>query len=261
MPVAARLYYFASGEENVAAPPVILIHGAGGHHLYWPPQIRRLHEQRIFAPDLPGHGKSEGLGCHTVDDYTDALLEFVDALRLNTLVLVGHSMGSAVALRMALRMPKKVLGLVLLGSGARLRVAPALLQRTAHASTFPSAVSLITELSFSAQAGNRLKELAGQRMADLRPSVLHGDFLACDEFDVSEELKRIAMPTLIMCGDADKMTPLKNSEFLQEHIAGARLEIVHDGGHMLMLEQPDRVADLLTGFLNSIAYRPGTSTL
>jgi pimeloyl-ACP methyl ester carboxylesterase len=257
MPVAARLYYFASGAENFARPPVILIHGAGGHHLYWPPQIRRLQEQRIFAPDLPGHGKSGGLGCHTVDDYTDALLEFIKALQLNTVVLVGHSMGSAIALLTAIRISKRVLGLGLLGSGARLRVAPALLQSTAQPSTFPAAVSLINELSFARHTSPRLKELAAQRMAEMRLSVLHGDFLACNGFDVTAELTMISMPTLIMCGEADKMTPPKNSEFLQEHIAGARLEIVPNAGHMLMLEQPDQVADILTEFINSVPYWPG----
>lgn len=257
MPVAARLYYFASGAENFARPPVVLIHGAGGNHLYWPPQIRRLHEQRIFAPDLPGHGKSGGLGCHTVDDYTDALAEFIEALQLNRVVLIGHSMGGAIALLMAVRKPKRVLGLGLVGTGARLRVTPALLQGTAHASSFPAAVRMISELSFARHTSPRLKELAAQRMAEVRPDVLHGDFLACNGFDVTAELSKISMPALILCGDADKMTPPKNSEFLQEHIAGARLEIIPNAGHMLMLEQPDQVADLLTGFINSVPYQPG----
>jgi pimeloyl-ACP methyl ester carboxylesterase len=258
MPVAAKLYYFASGADNFDRPPVILIHGAGGHHLYWPPQIRRLHDQRIFAPDLPGHGKSGGLGCHTVADYAEALLAFIKAMQFSRAVLVGHSMGSAIAMLTAIHMPKMVLGLVLLGSGPRLRVAPALLQSTAQASTFPSAISLINELSFARQTSPRLKELAAQRMAEMRPSVLHGDFLACNGFDVTAELTMISMPTLVLCGAADKMTPPKNSEFLQEHIAGSRLEILANAGHMLMLEQPDQVADLLIEFLDSVAYRPGS---
>ena len=110
MPVAAGLYYFAHEADNFSRPPVILIHGAGGHHLFWPPQIRRMHNQRIFAVDLPGHGKSEGVGHHTIDDYTFEILEFIKALKLNAVVLVGHSMGGAIALKAAMLSPKKVLG-------------------------------------------------------------------------------------------------------------------------------------------------------
>jgi pimeloyl-ACP methyl ester carboxylesterase len=166
-------------------------------------------------------------------------------------------MGGAIALLTAIRIPNKVLGLGLLGSGARLRVAPALLQSTAHASSFEAAVGMISELSFAQHTSPRLKELAAQRMAEMRPSILHGDFLACNGFDVTAELTKISIPTLIMCGDADKMTPRKNSESLQERIAGARLEIIPNAGHMLMLEQPDQVADLLAGFIDSVPYQPG----
>jgi pimeloyl-ACP methyl ester carboxylesterase len=257
MPVASHLYYFANEAENRSRPPVVLLHGAGGNHLYWPPQIRRLHNQRMFAVDLSGHGKSAGIGNHTVDDYTTEVVEFIQALGLNGAVLAGHSMGGAIALQAAIRFPRYVHGLCLVGTGARLRVAPAILQSTADAATFPAAVRLINDLSFADQTGIRLRELAAQRMADIRPSVIHGDFLACDAFDATEQLSTVSAATLILCGAEDKMTPPKYSEFLQERIAGARLEIVPNAGHMVMLEQPDAVAASINGFLDSIRYQPG----
>lgn len=257
MPVAAGLYYFAHEADNVTRPPVVLIHGAGSHHLYWPPQVRRLHDQRIFAVDLPGHGKSAGLGHQTVEDYGGEITEFLKALKLNAAILVGHSMGGAVALQVALHSPKRVLGLGLLGCGAKLRVNPTLLHSASAPATFAEAIRLVTDLSFSPEASPRLKEQAGQRMAETRPSVLYGDFLACDAFDVTDRLSKVSAPTLILCGAEDKMTPVKNSEFLQENIPGAQMEILPGAGHMLMLEQPDRVAVLLADFLNSIPYRPG----
>jgi pimeloyl-ACP methyl ester carboxylesterase len=257
MPVASHLYYFANEPENYLRPPVVLLHGAGGNHLYWPPQVRRLHEQRMFAVDLSGHGKSGGIGHHAIDAYAADVIEFIKAIGLNAVVLVGHSMGGAIALHAAIRFPRQVLALGVVGSGARLRVTPALLRSTADAGTFPAAVKQITDLSFAPQTSARLKELAAQRMAEVRPSVLHGDLLACDAFDVTDQLSTVPAPTLILCGAEDRMTPPKYSEFLQTHIAGSRLEIMPNAGHMLMLEQPDAVAGSLARFLDSIPYQPG----
>jgi pimeloyl-ACP methyl ester carboxylesterase len=257
MPVAGDLYYFAHEAENLSRPPVILIHGAGGNQLYWPPQIRRLHNQRIFAVDLPGHGKSEGVGHHSVDDYAEEVLSFLKALKLNAAILVGHSMGGAIALQLAIRSPKRVLGLGLVGSGARLRVAPALLQAASDPSTFADAVRMVIDRSFASQTSARLKELAAQRMSETRSTVLYGDFLACDAFNVTDQLSKISAPTLVLSGMEDKMTPSKYSEFLRDQIPRARMELLPDAGHMAMLEQPDKVARILNDFLNIIPYQPG----
>src|SRR5574341_51564 len=257
MPVAGDLYYFAHEAENLSRPPVILIHGAGGNQLYWPPQIRRLHNQRIFAVDLPGHGKSEGVGHHTIDDYAEEVLKFLKALKLNAAILVGHSMGSAIALQAAIRFPKRVLGLGLVGSGARLRVAPAILHAASDPATFADAVRLVMDQSFASQTSARLKELAAQRMSETRSTVLYGDFLACDAFNVMDQISKISAPTLILCGTEDKMAPVKYSEFLRDNIPEAQMTVLPDAGHMVMLEQPDKAAWILNDFLNTIPYQPG----
>jgi pimeloyl-ACP methyl ester carboxylesterase len=256
MPAANGLYYFASDSEDYARPPVVLVHGAGGHHLFWPPQIRRLHNQRIFAVDLSGHGKSEGIGHHTIEAYTAELIELIRTIGLNSAVVVGHSMGGAIALQAAIDFPEHVLGLCLLGSGARLRVAPEILQSTAQETTFAAAVKLITELSFAPQTPTRLKELASARLLEIRPSILHGDLLACDAFDPGGHISAIRLPTLVMCGAEDRMTPPRYSASLSERIAGARLELLPRAGHMLMLERPDDVAEILGHFLLGIDFGP-----
>ncbi len=254
MPTAARLYYFAHEANNHSRPPVILIHGAGGNHLCWPPQLRRLPNQRIFALDLPAHGKSEGIGRHTIEEYVQDVLEFMSELKIYSAILAGHSMGSAVALSAAICFPERVSALVLLGSGGRLRVAPALLRAASDSSTFESAVRIIHDTSFSLQSG-RIKELSMQRMMETRPAVLCGDLMACDAFDAIDGLSKLSLPTLIVCGSDDKVTPLHYSEFFRDHIAGANLEVVPNADHMVMLEQPDLVSDLLADFFNSNPYR------
>lgn len=257
MPVAAGLYYFAHEADDLSRPPVILIHGAGGQHLFWPPQIRRMANQRILAVDLPGHGKSDGIGHQAVDDYAREIIEFIKALKLNAAILVGHSMGGAIALKAALRFPKRVIGLCLLGSGARLRVSPAILQSAADPFTYATAIRLLTDNSFSSQADARMKDLAAQRLAETRPSVLYGDLLACDAYDITDQLSKVNAPTFILYGTQDKMVPWKNSEFLRENITGARMDHISNAGHMLMLEQPDQTAKKLSDFLNMIPFRPG----
>jgi len=257
MPVSRGLYYFASGGDNYSRPPIVLIHGAGGHHLYWPPQVRRLQEQRVLALDLPGHGKSSGTGHQTIEAYARDVAEFIQSVGLSTAVLVGHSMGGAIALAMASAEPTRVLGLGLIATGARLRVAPGLLQAAADPVSFPEAVALLGELSFAPQSSPRLKTLATARMRETRPSVLYGDFLACDAFDMSARLADIAAPTVILCGTEDRMTPPKYSAFLKARIRGAGLDILPDAGHMVMLEKPDEVAARIELFVNTIRHRPG----
>jgi len=255
MPIAAGLYYFAHEAENDARPPVILIHGAGGTHLHWPPEIRRLNGQRIFALDLPGHGKSEGVGKQSVADYARCVVDFMKALKLRAALIVGHSMGGAIALTLALDHVKCVLALGLVGTGARLRVVPAILEGTVNPATFPLAVQTINEWAFGPNASPRLKELAAQRMAETRPTVLQGDFLACDAFDVMARLEKIRLPTLILCGTEDRLTPPRYSEYLRDHIPSARLLPVKGAGHMVMLEQPAAVANALESFLKEIPYQ------
>ena len=257
MPNIASIFAFSHGTENASRPPLIFIHGAGGTHLHWPPQVRRLSGQRIFALDLPGHGKSGGVGSQSVADYARAVVDFLDASHFNAAIFIGHSMGSAIALTLALDFPKRVLGLGLVGSGARLRVAPQILESTASEATFPMAVKLVNDFAFGPSAGPRLKELAAQRMAEIRPAVLHGDFLACNEFDVMARLGEIHVPTLLVCGADDRLTPVKYSEYLHDHIPGARLVMIPEAGHMVMLEQPDAFLGALAEFVDSIPYRPG----
>src|SRR4030042_2520041 len=107
MPNAAGIYYHAyEGAGGGKHPPVVLIHGAGGHHLYWPSQIRRMPGLRVYALDLPGHGKSEGRGEQSIALYAESILGWLLAVDIHRAIFVGSSMGRAIALHLALAHPQ-----------------------------------------------------------------------------------------------------------------------------------------------------------
>lgn len=257
MPELVGMYYFAHEPEQQEKkrPPVILIHGAGGNHLSWPPQIRRLAEYRVYALDLPGHGKSEGTGRHSIEEYAEDIILFMKELKLGSAVFAGISMGGAVALTLALKYPRKVLGLALFGCGAKLRVAPKTFEDLGNANTFESGVQDVNANCFSANAPQNLVDLSLRAMLETRPSVLLGDFMACNEFDVTERISAIKKRTLIVCGSEDKMTPPRLSENLRDSLKNSTLQVVEGAGHIVMAEQPDVTSKILNDFLDSIPLR------
>ncbi len=250
MPIVSEIYYhvYQQGEK----PAVVLIHGAGGSHLSWPSEIRRMRGFRIFALDLPGHGKSAGGGQQSIEGYAQAIVNWLEAVGLYRPVFVGHSMGGAIALRLALDYPERVTALALLGSAAKLQVNPVLLEEASNPETFPNAVEKVIAWSFGPDAPINLTTLVVRRMLETRPSVLYNDFLACNAFDVTHLLTQIQHPALIICGERDRMTPLRHSQFLASRLAKARLEIIPGAGHMVMLEKPAEVASRLRQFLDEI---------
>jgi pimeloyl-ACP methyl ester carboxylesterase len=257
MPINANIYYRYSNEGDSESAPVILIHGAGGTHLHWPAQIRRLRGYRLYAVDLPGHGKSEGRGNQTIESYCQSLIQWMDNIRIFRGVIVGHSMGGAIALNMALQYPDRVVALGLVGSGARLQVTPSIIENSSSSTTFTIAVKDIMDRAFSPLSDPRLRELAAQKMETIRPSVLHGDFQACNNFDRMESIRKIRVPTLVICGQDDQLTPVRYSQFLANQIPRAQLRILAQAGHMVMLEQPQAVANELSAFLSTLNFSPG----
>ncbi len=258
MPQAADMYYFANGDDDWARPAVILLHGAGANHLYWPPELRRMAGQRIYALDLPGHGKSEGIGRQSIADYARCVLDFMDKLKLRKAVFVGHSMGGAIALELALHHARRTLGIAMINAGSCLRLPAGLLENTASLATFPLAIKTIGELAFGPQIDLRLKETALQRMSEIRSSVLHSDFLACNAFDATTRLGRVKVPTLIVSATEDKMLAPHYSQSMHQKIKNSLLQTIDGAGHMVILENPLVVVNILQFFLTRIEYQPGS---
>ncbi|MGQ9600908.1 MAG: alpha/beta fold hydrolase [Anaerolineae bacterium] len=230
--------------------PVVFIHGAGGSHQHWLYQVRDLPHAPTYALDLPGHGRSEGPGRDTIGAYGDWLISFLDALGLARVVLVGHSMGGAISLDVALRFPWRVAGLGLVGTGARLRVAPAILEGIRQ--DFQGAVDLVCQWAFGPQAPAEMVRQSRRQMGKTPAEVLYGDFIACDRFDVMNRLGEITVPAVVAAGSQDVLTPPKYATYLRDHLPRATLHLIDGAGHMLMLENPSAVVQALAALLAEV---------
>jgi pimeloyl-ACP methyl ester carboxylesterase len=242
--------YYAASPVSQARLTMVLVHGAGENHLVWPASLRRLDTVQVCALDLPGHGKSGGQGRASVSDYAAVVLGFLDALGMNRAVIGGHSMGGAIAQQFALSYPQRVAGLVLVATGARLRVAPAIL--SGMLTDWPGTLDLVSRYAWGPDAPEELVRLGRAQLAEGDPQVAANDYTACNSFDVMERLGQIAAPALVIGGTADQMTPDKYAKYLAEKIPGARLAMIKGAGHMVMLEQPELVARHVREFLATV---------
>jgi pimeloyl-ACP methyl ester carboxylesterase len=243
-------YQIHHGGMRPDGQPLVLVHGAGGNLLHWPGELRRLPERTVYALDLPGHGKSGGAGRAEIGAYAEVVRDFAEALDLPALVLAGHSMGGAIALEFGLRYPARLAGLILAGTGAKLRVAREVLSGIRD--DFQGTTELLAQRAHGEHVDPNLLRLYIRRLREVDPQTLRADFLACDAFDRRADVSRIMTPALILCGDADRMTPVKFSQLLHEQIAGSQLIVVPGAGHMVMLEQPAAVAENVAAFLSNL---------
>ena len=214
---------------------ILFIHGAGGGQYTW--SYQKGFFEKEFNPviiELPGHGESGGEGEEEIGKYAEHVYAFLKALGLQKVFLVGHSMGGAIAQTLALTREELIKGIVLVGTGARLKVFPMILDGIKN--NFEETVRKINQFAFSRKVQTDLIEKSVSSMLQCRPEVLYGDFLACDRFDLMKEVEKIVLPTLILCGDDDQLTPVKYSQFLNSRIKGSKLEVLSDAGHMVMME-------------------------
>ncbi len=247
--INGKKYHYAAGiPQSQAEHVIILVHGAGGNHRHWAYQTTHLGKKYLaIAVDLPGHGGSEGSSCDKIEEYADFIYDFAAHVTGTKFFLAGHSMGGAIALDFALRYPQQLHGLVLVGTGARLRVAQPILDTFASGNRFYQ----LLEFAYGSAASTELLDLARKEMDNTDPIVYYNDFTACDKFDVMDRLQEINLPTLVLAAGEDRLTPVKYSEFLAANISNARLEIIKQAGHMLMLEKPEEVNSAIERFISA----------
>lgn len=245
-------HFLFAGEEHRGQGPVLLfIHGAGANGEMWREVAERLGRCCwSLALDLPGHGRSTGPGSATIGGYSAQVEELIDQLAPGQAVVVGNSMGGAIALQLALDCPQKLRGIGLVGTGARLRVLPEIFE-TIRAD-FPAAVKKIAGFALSEHRSNEMARRMEQELGQGDPQVIYDDFLACDRFDAMGRISQIQLPALVVCGRQDQLTPLKYSEYLASQLSRATLKVIEACGHAPMIEQPARLSQALEEFLAGI---------
>jgi len=230
---------------------IVFVHGSGGSHHTFRDQWAGLRGAvRLVIPDLPGHGRSGGPPLESVDACAAWAVDFVREVGLDRFILAGHSMGGAIALQAALGGIKGLEALVLLGTGARLRISPVLLAGIGERfrEFAPELVGWMT----SAASSELLREDVTNDILSTRPAAFLADFHACNGFDVMNRLGGIRVPALVVNGDDDRLTPLKYGEYLAANIPGAVLKIIHGAGHLAMLEKPTEVNAVIASFIHSL---------
>ena len=251
-----RSTYAATGNKKFdpGLDSVVFVHGAGQDQTVWVLPIRYFarHGRNVLAPDLPGHGSSDGPPLTSIEDMADWIVRVMDAAGLEKAALVGHSMGSLVSLEAAARHPDRVRAIALVGTAVPMPVSDALLSNAEE--NDHAAIDMLTFWGYSRAAqmgGNATPGMwmlgGGQRLLErAAPGVIHADLKACNDYQGGpESAKKVKCRALLILGERDIMTPTRVAANLAEAIPNAERTIFKGAGHLLLAERPDPVLDEL----------------
>jgi pimeloyl-ACP methyl ester carboxylesterase len=235
-------------------PAMVFLHGAGMDHSVWALHARAFahHGFAVLAPDLPGHGRSAGPALNSIAALADWTAVLIDAAGVKAARLVGHSMGSLIALATAVRHPEKVAAISLIATAAPMRVSDDLLG--AAKANDHAAIDMISLWGYGQRAvlggceapGLWMLGGAERLLERARPGVLFADLSACNDYkDALDAAAKVAVPSAVILGSRDMMTPLKGGKAVAAALADCRLTVLEGAGHMLMSERPDEVLKAL----------------
>lgn len=220
----------------------VFIHGSGCTGGAFAAQLAAFRDS--VAPTLPGHVDGRE-GPDSISAFADAIAGFMQGAEMRDVILCGNSMGGAVALELALRGTPAVGAVVLLGSGVRLRVAPAIFDRLE--ADFPAAARELAAMFF-ARPEPDLVDPAVATMLSVGQEQTIRDFRACNAFDATERIGNLRVPLLALTGERDVLTPPKFAQWFADRVPGAQARILPDAGHLAMIERPEETNAALRAF-------------
>jgi pimeloyl-ACP methyl ester carboxylesterase len=243
-----QVHYEERGNKNLR--PIIMIHGAGGSSATWFMQHKGLSENlHVIALDLNGHGRTQD---RSDENIVDSYLQDIDSVasQYEKPILAGHSMGGALAQLYALQNSDKLNGLVLVATGAKLRVANMVFDLLD--TDFEGYLSAVEEFMFHKNTSKDLIEASVAEVRKCSVPVIRRDFELCNAFNIMDRQKEIQIPTLIIVGAQDMMTPVKYSQYLHSQIENSKLLVIENAGHMVMLEQSSKVNQEILSWANNL---------
>lgn len=255
---SAAFAYTAAHELDPAKRTVVFVHGAGLDHSWWGLQSRYFgyHGFNVLAVDLPAHGRSEGPALTSIGDMADWVKKTLDEKKIKSAVLVGHSMGSLIALDFAARYPDNVERIAMIGTAYPMKVGEAFLDAARRNDQAAYDMETIwghaPQVPFSGNPNPGMWMYGDTlaRLSRLAPGVLHTDLAACNSYAGGmEAAAKVKCPALFVLGARDMMTPPRAAQDLIKAIGGAKAVTVQLSGHSLMAEAPDATLDALIGFL------------
>jgi len=221
-----RIIHYLTGVNGIAPGRrnLVFVHGAGGNAFAWQNQRRALDRGvNTICIDLPGHGQSSGPSCGTIGEYSHWLLRLIQGLGLDSAILAGHSMGGGVILEAAIEYAEMLEALILVGSGARLRVSGEVFQSIE--SDFETTAEKLVRRCYGPGSPEKLIKWGLEQLLSEDPEVVLADFRVCDDFDRRNDIAQIKKPALVLCGSEDSMTPPKYSQYLADKMKKATLRI------------------------------------
>ena len=254
-----KAYAYTGGKMfDANLPTVVFCHGAQSDHSAWILQSRYLahHGHGVLALDLPGHGRSEGPALARVEDLADWIEAVLDAAGVKQASVVGHSMGSLVALECAARHPARVARIALLATAYPMKVSAELLDATRDNEPLAQdMVNIWSHLAYAQYPGNPGPGfwVIGENlrlMQRQKPGVMHVDFSACNAYEGGgAAAAKVQCPALFLLARRDVMTAARSAQAFAQTVKGARIVMIEGSGHNMMGEKPDEVLDALVAFL------------
>ena len=229
---------------------LLYLHGAGGNGHFAHKMLDLLSANHSpLSLDYPGHGRSSGTeSLKSIPAYSDFIYAFWKKLRVRPAVLIGHSMGGAIAMDLALRHPEMVDGLVLTCTAAKFAIPDE--RVNAWKQVMQGRMGQpFTKDSCSPATPMSVVQEGWMEQIKTDPRVRYFDLVACQQVDLTSKLGEIRKPTLVLAGQDDTTTPVAQSESLRDRIAGAKLTVVPQAGHWLPLEKPQEACDAIVAFL------------
>ncbi len=249
-----NIHYQAAGAPSSSrGQRVLYVHGTGCNIKVWEQHMAAMAASHTpVAIDLCGHGQSEGDGFRGMADHTHVVMEVASALGWDQFVIAGHSMGGGIALTAALYHPDRISGIMLIDTGARMRVAPSIIESARRAAQSGQRGSADRTWGYARSTPQSVVDAIHEMTSDTRLEVTHKDWICDDMFDVMSRVKDISAPTLAICGDEDNLTPVKYHEYLRDHMPNCRLEVIQQAGHWTYIEQPEAFNRAVRSFLDDL---------